>query len=98
MSTLKAVFTNISVTAFIGLNVADLALIVFLLSWGGTEIAPIHCSFNAIQLLPATKMAFISFTLLALWNYQLLYLLRWINLVVAVVVAFNMSMVISQLI
>jgi len=94
MPTLKAFFTEKSVIAFIGLNIADLVLILFLISWGGTEI---NSSLGAIQLILPTKMAFISFTLLALWNYRILSLLRWFNLVMAVVVAFNMSMSISQL-
>jgi hypothetical protein len=98
MSTLKALLTDKHIIAFIILNIADVALTLLLLSWGGTELNPIYSSLGHVHLIPPTKLAFVGLTLLALWNYRLLHLVRWVNIGMGLIVAFNITMVIGQLI
>ena len=98
MSTLRVLFADTGIIAFISLNVVNLALMLLLLSWGGTELNPIYSSLGRVQLIPPTKLVFVSLTLLALWNFRLLHLVRWINVGMALIVAFNITMVIGQFI
>jgi len=98
MSILKALLTDKSVVTFIVLNIADTALTLLLLSWGGTELNPIYSTLGRVQLIPPTKLAFVGLTLLILWNYRLLHLMRWINIGMGLIVAFNILMVIGQFI
>ena len=98
MSTLKALLSDKDIITFIVLNIADLALTLLLLSWGGTEMNPIYSSLGRVQLIPPTKLAFVGLTLLALWNFRLLHLVRWINIGMGLIVVFNISMVIGQFI
>jgi hypothetical protein len=95
MSTLRVLFADTGIIAFIGLNVINLALMLLLLSWGGTDMSPVYSSLGHVLLILTTNLAFVSFSLLVLWHFSLLHLLRWINLGVAVIVALNMSMVIG---
>ena len=98
MSTIKALLTDKGIITFLLLNIIDVALTLLLLSWGGTELNPIYSSLERIQLIPPTKFIFVGLTLLVLWNYRLLHLIKWINVGMALIVAFNTLMVIGQFI
>ena len=98
MPALRVFLADTRVIAFIGLNVVDLALMVILLSWGGMGMNPVYYLLGRVLLILLIKLAFVSFSLLALWNFSLLHLLRWINLAVAVAVALSVSLIIGQFI
>jgi hypothetical protein len=98
MLTYKTLVTDKSIVAFVGLNLADLALTLLVLSWGGVELNPVYASLSDTSLIPQAKLTYVCLTLLVLWYFRKLYLIRWLNVGLVFIVAFNITMASSKFI
>ena len=98
MSNFKTLVTDKIIIAFIALNLADLALTLLVLSWGGVELNPIYASLSNAKLIPAAKIAYLTLSLLVLGYFRRLHLVRWLNVGMVFIVAFNITMASSQFI
>lgn len=85
-----------STLPFVALNLIDIELTWLLLSHGGNELNPVYSSLGSIQLLPITKVILTCLVLLGLGAFHQFHLLKWLNLGMGLVVAWNLVMVISM--
>ncbi len=82
---------------FIGFNIADLLLTVFLLSIGAPELNPIFASMGSIYVFAAAKITMMSVIMLGLARFNQMHLLRWVNVGMGIIVAWNILAVVTWL-
>ncbi len=82
---------------FVGFNIADLLLTAFLLSIGAPELNPVFASMGNIYVFAAAKIAMMGVVVLGLARFNRLHLLKWLNVGMGLIVAWNILAVITWL-
>lgn len=82
---------------FLTLNVADMGLTAFLLSIGAQEMNPIYASSGSLYSLAITKIALVSLVMIGLVAGNRMYLLKWLNMGLVLIVMWNIVAVATWL-
>ncbi|MBN1376035.1 MAG: hypothetical protein JXA01_07765 [Dehalococcoidia bacterium] len=82
---------------FIGFNLADLLLTMFLLSIGAPELNPIFASMGNIYVFAVAKLAMMGVIVLGLARFNQMHLLRWVNIGMGLIVTWNILAVVTWL-
>ncbi len=83
---------------FLTLNLADIAITAFLLSFGASELNPIYAYLGSIYLLAVAKLALVCLVLLGLLRFNQLHLLKWLNAGLGLIVVWNIIAAVTWLV
>lgn len=95
ISQLRIRFTSRAALLFIMLNVADIALTALALSLGSRELNYIYSTLGSPVLIGAVKMLTVGILIPGLGLFNRSHILNWLNVGMALVVAWNLAAVLS---
>lgn len=94
---MRLLLTSKGAPLFIGLNLVDVALTALVLSWGGRELNLIYSSLGSTNLIAVAKLTLVSLVLLGLAISHQLHLLKWMNMGMGLIVAWNLVAAVTWL-